>query len=69
MIVGPDGATSAVLDGGGNQEAAVTGTIDLAALRQARRAHTLLNSSQAAIVYNRRDGLRHGNPATPSRLP
>ena len=51
-----------VLEGAGNEEGAVTGTIDVAALRQARRTHSLLNSFQAAIVYNRRDGWRHGNP-------
>ena len=62
MIVDSDGTAGTVLEGAGNEEAAVTGTIDVAALRQARRTHPLLNSFQAAIVYNRPDGWRHGNP-------
>ena len=61
MVVDSAGAVSTVLEGGGNEEAAVSGTIDVAALRQARRTHRLLNSFQAAIVYNRPDGWRHGN--------
>lgn len=61
MIVDSDGTAGTVLDGAGNEEAAVSGTIDVAALRQARRTHRLLNSFQAAIVYNRPDGWRHGN--------
>lgn len=66
MIVDHDGTAGTVLDGAGNEEAAVTGTIDAAALRQARRTHRLLNSFQAAIVYNRPDGWRHGNPSAHS---
>ena len=63
MIVDSDGTAGTVLDGAGNEEAAVTGTIDVAALRQARRTHRLLNSFQAAIVYNRRGGWQHGIPS------
>ena len=62
MIVDCDGTAGTVLEGAGNEEAAVSGTIDVGALRQTRRAHPLLNSFQAAIVYNRRDGWRYGNP-------
>jgi len=62
MIVDSDGTAATVLDGAANEEAAVTGTIDVAALRQSRRTHPLLNSFQAAIVYNRPDGWRHGTP-------
>ena len=62
MIVDSDGTAGTVLEGAGNEEGAVTGTIDMAALRQARRTHPLLNSFQAAIVYNRPDGWRHGTP-------
>ena len=62
MIVDCDGTARCVLDGAGNEEAAVTGTIDVTALRHVRRKHSLLNSFQAAIVYNRPDGWRHGNP-------
>ncbi|MDD9989577.1 MAG: carbon-nitrogen hydrolase family protein [Spirochaetaceae bacterium] len=62
VIVDSDGTAGCVLDGAGNEEGAVTGTIDVAALRQARRTHPLLNSFQAAIVYNRPDGWRHGTP-------
>ena len=61
MIVDSDGTAGTVLEGAGNEEGAVTGTIDMDALRQARRTHPLLNSFQAAIVYNRPDGWRHGN--------
>ena len=60
VIVDCDGAARCVLDGAANEEAAVTGTIDVAALRQVRRTHPLLNSFQAAIVYNRPDGWRKG---------
>ncbi len=62
MIVDSDGTAGTVLDGAGNEEAAVTGTVDVTALRQARRTHRLLNSFQAAIVYNRPDGWRRGTP-------
>ena len=61
MIVDSDGTAGTVLEGAGNEEAAVSGTIDVAALRHARRTHRLLNSFQATIVYNRLDGWRHGN--------
>ena len=61
MIVDSDGTAGTVLEGAGNEEAAVSGTIDVAALRHARRTHPLLNSFQATIVYNRLDGWRHGN--------
>ena len=61
MIVDSDGTAATVLEGAGNEEGAVTGTIDVSALRQERRTHRLLNSFQAEIVYNRPDGWRHGN--------
>jgi len=42
------------------RECVVTATLDLAALRKARRANYRLKHFRAAIIYNRRTGWRHG---------
>jgi predicted amidohydrolase len=69
MLMDHTGAASATLDGAVNAEGVVTGSFDLAHLRRIRQDHTLLQSFQAAIMYNREDGWQHGNPPLPTAEP